>query len=254
MPDCCLKYEGAAMPADIEITNYDPIADAFIAHAGRVDSWNNLFERPNTLARLPGLAGKNVLDLGCSTGFYTEYALEHDASVTAIDASQILIARLADKLKSPKVKLHCADIGQPMSFLKSDSFDVVICSLVLDYVKDWKPVMAELYRVIKKGGRVVISTGHPFAQYLYLQRIGQPKSYFAFEMFEDIWGRRGPQPFSTHYYIRPLHEVLRPIIQSKFKIISIDEPPPDEKCKKISPETYEKLLERPAFLFIVLEK
>jgi SAM-dependent methyltransferase len=242
------------MPTDAEITNYDPIADAFIAHAGRRDSWNNLYERPNTLARLPELKGKHALDLGCSTGYYTEYALKQGASVTAVDASQILIDRLADKVKSPGVKLYCADIGQSMPFLETGSFDVVICSLVLDYIKDWRPVMAELYRVLKKGGRAVISTGHPFAQYLYLQRIGQPKSYFAFEMFEDVWGTGGPQPFTTHYYMRPLHEVIRPIIQSKFKIIGIDEPLPDERCREISPGTYEKLVERPAFLFIVLEK
>jgi hypothetical protein len=114
--------------------------------------------------------------------------------------------------------------------------------------------MVELYRVLKKDGRVVISTSHPFATYLYLARINKPESYFAFKMIKDVWARRGPKPFVTHYYIRPLHEVLRPIIESKFKIISIDEPGPDERCKKISPETYEKLLERPSFLFIVLEK
>ena len=242
------------MPTDADITNYDLIADKFIAHAGRIDSWNNLYERPNTLARLPELKGKNVLDLGCSTGFYTEHALEHGAKVTAVDASRILIDKLAKKIKTPKLSLYCADIGQPMTFLKSNSFDLVICSLVMDYIKDWVSLLAELYRVLEKGGRVVITTGHPFAQYLYLQRIGRPKSYFAFEMFEDVWGRRGPQPFKTHYYIRPLHEVIRPIIESEFKIISIDEPGPDERCQEISPETYETLLERPGFLFIVLEK
>jgi SAM-dependent methyltransferase len=243
------------MPSDAEITNYDAIADAFIAHAERIDSWNNLYERPNTLARLPELKGKNVLDLGCSTGFFTEYILGQGAkSVTAVDASQKLIDRLAGRIKDKRLTTHCADIGKPMPFLKSNSCDVVICSLVMDYIKDWVPMFGEFYRVVKRGGRVVISTGHPFAQYLYLQRIGQPKSYFAFEMFEDTWARRGPQPFKTRFYIRPLNEVLRPIIQSKFKIISIDEPLPDERCKGIAPDEYETLMERPGFLFIVLEK
>jgi len=242
------------MTDDAELTNYDPIAEAFLVHAGRPNSWNDLYERPNTLARLPELKGKTVLDLGCSTGFYTEYALEHGAIVTAIDASRKLIDRLASEIKSPKLKLYCADIAQPMPFLDSASFDLIIASLVLDYIKDWKPMMAELYRVLKKGGRVVIATGHPFATYLYLARINKPESYFAFKMIEDVWARRGPKPFKTNYYIRPLQEVLRPIIESEFKIISIDEPGPDDRCKKISPQLYEKLLERPSFLFIVLER
>ncbi len=242
------------MSSDVEITNYDPIADIFIAHAGRIDSWNNLYERPNTLSRLPDIKGKNVLDLGCATGFFTEYALGKGADVTAVDASQKLIDKLGAKIKSPKVKLHCADIGQPMPFLKTSSFDAIICSLVLDYIKDWKPVIAELYRVLKKEGRVVIATGHPFSSYLYLARIKRPESYFAFKMIEDTWAVRSPRPFKTHYYIRPLHEVLRPIIESKFKIISIDEPLPDERCKEISPGDYQRLMDQPSFLFIVLEK
>jgi len=242
------------MPNDAEITNYDAIADRFIAHAGRENSWNNLYERPNTLARLPELAGKNVLDLGCSTGFYTEYALEHGAAVIGIDASKVMIDKLAVRIKSPKLKLFCADIGKPMPFLKTGSFDVVICSLVMDYVKDWESLIAELHRLLKKGGRVVIATGHPFATYLYLEKHDRQESYFAFKMIEDTWAVNGPQPFKTHYYIRPLNEVLRSFIQSEFKIISIDEPLPDKKCKEIDLNLYKRLKERPGFLFIVLEK
>jgi SAM-dependent methyltransferase len=132
------------MTSDAKITNYDPIADLFIAHAGRSESWNNIYERPNTLARLPELKGKNLLDLGCSTGFYTKYALEHGASVTAIDASQKLIDKLAVRIKSPRLKLHCADIGQPMPFLESGLFNIVLLSLVLDYIKNWEALFVEL--------------------------------------------------------------------------------------------------------------
>ncbi len=243
------------MKNDAEITNYDPIAEEFIRHAGRENSWNNLYERPNTVARLPELKEKNVLDLGCSTGFFTEYALGQGAkSVTSVDASRKLVERLAGRIKDKRLTTHCADIGSPMPFLKSNFYDVIICSLVLDYIKDWVPMFEEFYRVVEKGGRAVIATGHPFASYLYLERNNRLESYFAFRMIEDTWGIRGPRPFKTHYYIRPLHEVLRPMIQSKFKIISIDEPLPDERCKEISPETYEDLMERPGFLFIVLEK
>jgi hypothetical protein len=103
---------------------------------------------------------------------------------------------------------------------------------------------------MKKGGRLVISTTHPFAIYQHFKQY----SYFEFRLVEDTWGLGTGRPFKTRYYIRPLNEVLRPIIQSKFKVISIDEPLPIEECKKISPETYKRLSERPAFLFIVLEK
>jgi SAM-dependent methyltransferase len=242
------------MKSDADKTNYDPIADRFIAHVSRPDSWNNLYERPNMLALLPGLAGKNVLDLGCATGFYSDYALNKGASVTAVDISQVLLDRLAARIRSPKLKLYRADISRPMPFLKAASFDCVICSLAIDYIKDWRQLFEQLYRVTKKGGRLVLAIHHPFSQYLYLQRLDKSRGYYAFELFEDTWARRSNEPFKTTYYIRPLKEVLRPIIQSKFRIISIDEPLPDERCKEIAPETYEQLMERPGFLFIILEK
>lgn len=238
------------MTSDSDLTSYDSIADVFLAHIARPVSWNNLYERPNVLSRLPDLDDKNVLDIGCSSGFYTEYALENRASVTGIDISQVMIDKLRSRLNSPKLRLVCADISQPMPFLESSSFDCVVCSLVIDYIKDWEPLFAELYRVMNKGGRLVISTHHPFSIYTHLNL----PSYFEYKLVEDTWGIKNGHPFKTKYYVRPLSEVLRPIINSDFKIISIDEPLPDERCKELAPETYQKLCEKPGFLFIVLEK
>jgi SAM-dependent methyltransferase len=242
------------MLSDAEITNYDSIADAFLKHIERPNSWNKLYERPNMIARLPDLNGKNVLDIGSSSGFFTNYALEHGAAVTGIDASKVMIQKLKGRIKSPKLKLHCADIGQPMTFLKSESYDVIICSLVIDYIKDWASLFAEFRRVLKTGGRIIIATHHPFGQFLYIRANNYPDSYYSFRLFEDTWAEKGNEPFKTHYYIRPLNEVLRPIINSGFKIISIDEPLPDENCKKIDQVLYERLMDKPGWLFFVLEK
>ena len=184
------------MKSDAEITNYDPIAERFIEHAGREDSWNNLYERPNTLARLPELEGKDVLDLGCSTGFFTDYVLEKGVkSVTSVDASRKLIERLAGRIKDKRLTTQCADIGSPMPFLKSDFYDVIICSLVIDYVKDWAPMFGEFYRVVKKGGRAVITTGHPFANiYIYSAWVIR-RVTLLLKCIEDIWARRGARTF-----------------------------------------------------------
>jgi SAM-dependent methyltransferase len=239
------------MPDDTELTSYDSIAvEDYLAHVERPLSWNNLYERPAFIERLPPLEGKNVLDAGCASGYYTEYALQHGAGVTALDISQKMLDALGARIKSDNLTIRRTDISQPMPFLKDSYFDCVICSLVLHYIKDWTPVLAELYRVMKKGGQLVISTHHPFAIYQYIR----PPSYFDFKIVEDTWGAKGPRPFKVHYYIRPLKEVLRPIINSQFRVISIDEPLPTEKCRELDSVTYTRLMERPAFLFIVLEK
>jgi ubiquinone/menaquinone biosynthesis C-methylase UbiE len=41
-------------------------------------------------------------------------------------------------------------------------FDDVTASLVLHYLEDWRPALAELRRVLKPGGRLIASVDHPF--------------------------------------------------------------------------------------------
>jgi SAM-dependent methyltransferase len=234
-----------------ETTNYDSIADIYITHTERQDSWNNLYERPCMIFQFPSFKGKNILDVGSGSGFYTEYALHQGAYVTAIDASKLLLNRLSARLNTPSLRTICADIAKPLSPLDSDSFDYIICSLVLHYIKDWEPLLAELHRVMKVGGRIFISTHHP---YLVLQySLLKDNNYFDTVLVEDTWGQE-ESSFKVHYYTRPLKETLKPIINSQFKIISIDEPLPNERCKILSPRTFQRLTEEPGFLFITLEK
>jgi len=233
-----------------ESTNYDSIAEIYVTHTERPNSWNNLYERPYMLSKIHSLQNKNVLDIGCGSGFYTKHALEIGANVTAIDASKVMIDRLSSLTKSPRLKLLCADIAKPLTFLDSESFDCVICSLVLHYIEDWRPLLSELYRVMRKNGELFISTHHPFTDYLFLDK----SSYFENKLIEDTWGRGGDHPFKVKYYTRSLTDVLRPIIESQFNIVSIEEPLPTEAIKQVSPKIYERLSKKPGFLFIVLRR
>jgi len=173
------------MADSADMTNYDSIAEIYLAHTERPNSWNNLYERPHMLSKIHSLQDKNVLDLGCGSGFYTKYTLEMGAHVTALDASKVIIDRLSSSIKSPKLRLICTDITKPLSFLESESFDFVICSLVLHYIEDWRPLLSELYRVMRKSSELIISTHHPFTDYLFLNK----RSYFENRLVEDTWGR-----------------------------------------------------------------
>ena len=102
---------------------------------------------------------------------------------------------------------------------------------------------------MKTGGRVFITTHHPLAMYFYVK----PESYYDFKLIEDTWGTPNNR-FKVHYYIRPLTEVLNPLLNSKFRIEAIEEMLPDESLRKSHPELYRRLTERPGFLYIELEK
>ena len=165
-------------------------------------------------------------------------------------ASRVLIDRLKKRFTDQKVKLICADIAQPLS-LEPETFDYVICSLVIHYIKDWTPLLDELFRVMKKEGLLFISTHHPYLVLDYPPL--KDMSYFETTFVEDTWGKK-KNPFKVHYYTRSLAATLKPIINSRFKIVDINEPLPDDRCKQISPAIYERLRKRPGFLFMTLRK
>lgn len=238
------------MPDTVDLTNYDAIADVYTNKVENDLSYNNLYERPYWLSVFESFAGKKVVDVGSGTGFYSFYALEQQAdSVIAADASQKMLNFIAENDKDNKIKCFRADLKDGLPFLEKDSQDVIICSLVLHYVENWDSVIADFHRVLKKGGKLYVSTHHPFADYLFLNK----DSYFGRYLLEDTWNTKDV-PFKVHYFTRSLTDLLRPFINSSFQIKAIEEPLPTQKCLELAPKTYQKLLEKPAFIFLTLEK
>ncbi|MBI4551939.1 MAG: methyltransferase domain-containing protein [Candidatus Latescibacteria bacterium] len=111
---------------------------------------------------LPALDGRRVLDAGCGTGRQSIYALNQGARlVVGIDLSEPMLNQARRK---GRMKLLRADLCVlPFS---DASFDVVICSFTLDYVRDFSLAIAELSRVTVPGGTVVVSDLHPFGSFV----------------------------------------------------------------------------------------
>lgn len=237
------------MNSKAELTNYDSVSDTYIRHIEQETSWNNLYERPAMIALFDNFAEKSVLDLGCGTGFYTDYALKKGASVVAVDASQKMLDYVKSSCDSDKLELRQADLLDGLPFLADSSQDYVICSLVLHYIEEWEGFVNDLYRVVKPGGEVYISIQHPFSDYLHFKK----ENYFEKSFVNDTWDSKYG-PIKVQQFTRSLSETLRPFINSNFKLSKVEEPLPDEKCKRIAPKVYKHLSEKPGFLFLVLEK
>ncbi|MFE3173746.1 class I SAM-dependent methyltransferase [Amycolatopsis sp. NPDC059090] len=54
-----------------------------------------------------------------------------------------------------RARFETADLNEPLTMVPSTSADVVVASLVLHYVADWGPLLAELRRCLKPGGVTV---------------------------------------------------------------------------------------------------
>jgi ubiquinone/menaquinone biosynthesis C-methylase UbiE len=237
------------MKTKVEYTNYDDIAEIYIPHSERMLSWNNLYERPNMLSMFENFDEKNVVDIGCGTGFYTNYALNQGANVTAVDASQKMLDHVDRKYRNNNLSICKADLHHGLPFIESNSQDYIICSLVLHYIEKWDYLLNDFSRILQKNGKIYISVQHPFADHLHLNK----KSYYESYLVEDTWGN-SKNPFKVHYYTRSLEQMLSPIRKANLILDSLSEPLPNEACKEKAPETYKRIKKLPPFLFMILTK
>jgi len=223
---------------------YEKLADAY---AEQVDTkpHNAYLERPATLSLMPDVQGKRVLDAGCGSGSKSDWLVKHGADVVAVDASPKMIEHARKRLGSVvDVRLH--DLHDPLIFMEDGSIDLVLASLVMDYIEDWAPVLGEFRRVLKPKGTLVFSVGHPFTDY-FLRN--DPKDYFKVEKVEMTWTTWG-EPIIMPSYRRPLEAVTNALHEAGFTIERLIEAKPTEDYKRADPEGYGRVSKRPSFLCI----
>jgi SAM-dependent methyltransferase len=225
-------------------TDYDPIA---VRYAAEIDerSWNALYERPTTLALLPDVSGKDVLDAGCGPGWYAEWLAQRKARVIAVDLSPRMVA-LANTRLGGRARVMQGDVSDLRSLLADAAFDLVLSSLVLHYLPDLSKTFLEWARLLKPGGTLVFSTHHP----IRLESLLDP-GYLQAELIEERWGWLGEM---MRYYQRPLRDLTEPLAAAGFVIERICEPAPSEELKMRDPKGYEQLSRVPGFIFFRARK
>lgn len=132
------------------------------------------------------LADLEVLDAGCGTGNYAAAVLPRVARVTAVDASEAMLAVASRKLADERDAGLVTFTQAPVDELPLDdaSVDAVMVNQVLHHLGDdpdsgWTAhgrVVAELARVLRPGGTVVVNTASQLqlrAGYWYYSLIPQ---------------------------------------------------------------------------------
>jgi len=121
--------------------------------------------------------GDHVLDVGCGPGRLTTVFAQRVApsgSVDGIDPSPEMISRAAARARKHGVQASFqVAYAQQLPFA-DDAFDAVACTLALHHVaeNDRRTAVAEMYRVLKPGGRLLIAEfqgkghGHPGPRWL----------------------------------------------------------------------------------------
>ena len=151
-----------------------PVTDGYAEWAATYDDPGNpvlLAEEPvvqRILARYPvGTA----LDAACGTGRHTKYLVSLGHEVTGVDATPEMLELAAAKV--PDAEFETAELTAiPCD---DEAFDLAVCTLALTHSHDLAPPIAELARVLRPGGHLVISDVHPFDVVLSVQGVFRRK-------------------------------------------------------------------------------
>lgn len=114
--------------------------------------------------RLGGQHFGSILEIGCGTGKNTSFLARIGQSVQAADFSEGMIARAREKVQAGNVHFSMMDITLPWRHA-SESFDLIVCNLVLEHIQDLSHVFSEAARTLRPGGHFFIDELHPFRQY-----------------------------------------------------------------------------------------
>lgn len=143
------------------------IQDAYTRWSTTYDSDRNLTRDLDQRATQDALADpgcENIMELGCGTGKNTAFLTRIGRRILALDFSPGMLSLAKAKLDSERVVFVVADLTKPWP-CKSESFELIVCNLVLEHIEDLDAVFAEVSRALKSGGRFFVSELHPFRQY-----------------------------------------------------------------------------------------
>jgi ubiquinone/menaquinone biosynthesis C-methylase UbiE len=111
------------------------------------------------LSRVPPVAGRRVLELGCGFGGMLAVLNDAGATATGIDIDE----RRASFARTRQLDGVTADAASLP--LPDKSFDVVVTDATLEHVNDLPAVLAESFRVLRPGGKFYGSWGPAWLSY-----------------------------------------------------------------------------------------
>jgi SAM-dependent methyltransferase len=235
------------VPEPVAREAYEKLADSYAARAP-TKPHNAYYERPATLALLGDVGGMRVLDAGCGPGVYAEELVAGGAEVVGFDASGRMVELARERLRG-RAEIYHAKLEEPLAWLEDESFDLVVSALAMDYVEDWGVPLAEFYRVLKPGGRLVFSVEHPTFKFVEQVYEGEG-SYFETALGGMEWRGFAERVWMPSYR-RPLGVMVDAILGAGFVFGGMLEPRPDERFREADPEEYERLNRMPGFLCFV---
>lgn len=177
-----------------------PMAEVVSAY----DQWAPTYETSENATRdlaatvlrqcpLP-LHDRDVLEIGCDTGFNTAYLAHQSRRLLAIDGSAGMLAQ-GDLL-------HAWPLADA-------SVDLVVCMLILEHIADLYAIFQEAARVLRPGGEYFVCELHPFRQ------LQGRQARFTAAGFEQL--------VLIPAYLHDVSDYVNASVQQSFEVLRMDE-------------------------------
>lgn len=114
------------------------------------------YEQAAVLDFLKPSEGETILDAGCGSGVFTTSILAPGTTVVGVDISLPMLTRAGEKVENARFFRVVGD----MTALPFEAciFDKAVSITALEFIRDGAGALAELFRVTKTGGSVVVAT------------------------------------------------------------------------------------------------
>lgn len=168
------------------------------------------------IAAQPWISGR-LLEVGCGEGRGVETLLPYADSYLGLDKIQEVIEEL--KVKFPKVEFRQAVIP-PFAGIADNSFDTVVSFQVIEHIPNDRLFLEEIYRVLKPGGKAVISTpniNHTLSRNPWHEREYTPQQLI--DLCSSIFDSVGAKGVGGNEKVWAYHEANRKSVQ---KIMRFD--------------------------------
>ncbi|MEW2068861.1 class I SAM-dependent methyltransferase [Streptomyces sp. NPDC007346] len=115
-------------------------------------------EEPIVASILDGVAPGSVLDAACGTGRHARVLAGRGHRVIGVDQSPEMLVKA--RVNAPEAEFRVGSLeALPLA---DDSVDLAVCALAMTHLPELAPGVLELARVVRPGGRIVVTDMHPF--------------------------------------------------------------------------------------------
>jgi|ERR1022692_1054178 ubiquinone/menaquinone biosynthesis C-methylase UbiE len=108
--------------------------------------------------------GSNILDIGCGTGHLAGELMQRGYTAWGVDFSEGMVEYARQHYNPDRFRV--GDIER-IPF-PDNTFDAVMCLGVMEYLEKDEPALREMWRVLKPGGRAVITTPNILCPFFHM--------------------------------------------------------------------------------------